>query len=596
MMMPTIQSAEATVARSYRWPASPYKGLSFYVKGDVPLFAGREDDVVRCASLLNLGATRIMMLHGATGCGKSSFLRAGLIPFLESRSTGFKFIKADEADEDSKALFVRSTANPLVSTAEAIYGFASNDFQLETPIGTHSINLFEVLKSYQSKTEFMEQAGKNPKLMVEILRQIATKLSRTLILIIDQAEEVLTLKTDREGDEPRRHFFEFMSLFSQSQFDLKLMVALRTEYFGKFYSEMHLDDALDTRNFYLRDFSREQLIRAIERPTLKEKVFDYGRPFDQYQFTYEEGLAGKIADDLISRNLTGGVLPVLQIVCDRLYLKTKPRSANDIPWVIKEEDYRSLRGIEEQLDDYIKQILVELCRKKSIPPSEIINETARWRDVICILAKMQIDGTVTTEVKPDTELAEAARQSKCKLDFQDTMDYLSGDETRILRHLKVISLKSTKAIDCYSLGHDAIGLVLLRWKVAKEERVASQIRAQQQVVFYGGLTALVSLFIAVAVYFSNSQRLTSAAIASLGVCVYSLALTLLGYLSRNRARYVAQPYWSLAFMVRWSPSFTRNLFIKDTIFREHLRQYPELSERFEKDLERVSAEGSGARN
>lgn len=586
-MMTNVESASAAAAQSYQWPSSPYKGLSFYLKGDVPLFAGREDDIVRCSSLLNLGATRILVLHGTTGCGKSSFLRAGLIPHLEGRSTGFKFLDDDE-DDESKALFVRSTDNPLVSVAEAIYNFASNDYQIETPIGTETISLSEVLQKYESRNDFLEQAGKDGKQMVEVLRQISSKLSRTLILIIDQGEEVLTLRPGKDGDEERCHFFEFMSLFSRSQFDLKLLVALRTEYFGKFYAETQQDDSLDMRHFYLRDLTREQLIRAIERPTMKEMVFNHGHPFDQYQFSYEEGLAGEIADDLISRNLAGGVLPVLQIVCDRLYLKTKPTDGAKIPWVIKKEDYHSLRGIEEQLDDYIKQALVDLCKKNSIPDSEIVNETARWRDVLCLLAKMQVDGTVTTEVKPASELATEAKRAGCKLDFQETMRLLSSDNSRILRYVKVISLKSHEAIDCYSLGHDAIGLVLLRWKVAREELKASQIRERQSSILTGMIMSIVSFLIAGVIYaFGHGFNSFVAGFALMGL--YSIGLTAFFYLRKEQSQYYNPPYWAFYLAVRLLPTLVKKSFVENTLYRERLRQYPDLSGKFEKYLESRSA-------
>jgi len=75
------------------WPESPYKGLSFYDHDDIFLFAGRDEDVWQCARLLDDPATRILMLHGPTGCGKSSFLRAGLVPLLERSTAGFQFLK-----------------------------------------------------------------------------------------------------------------------------------------------------------------------------------------------------------------------------------------------------------------------------------------------------------------------------------------------------------------------------------------------------------------------------------------------------------------------------------------------------------------------
>src|SRR2546423_3912026 len=92
------------------WPEQPYKGLNFYAVGDAPLFAGREQDVLRCARILDQGAVRTLLLHGSTGCGKSSFLRAGLIPFLEQDVGGFRFLCRAEA---ALLLFVCATEESL---------------------------------------------------------------------------------------------------------------------------------------------------------------------------------------------------------------------------------------------------------------------------------------------------------------------------------------------------------------------------------------------------------------------------------------------------------------------------------------------------
>ena len=73
------------------WPREPYKGLSYYNPEDELLFAGRESDIDDCVGFLAELRTRTLIVHGRTGCGKSSFLRAGLIPALESRVTDLSF-------------------------------------------------------------------------------------------------------------------------------------------------------------------------------------------------------------------------------------------------------------------------------------------------------------------------------------------------------------------------------------------------------------------------------------------------------------------------------------------------------------------------
>ena len=54
------------------------RGIAYYDYTDRLLFTGRDADVVRFAATLDRPDTRILVLHGESGIGKSSFLRAGV--------------------------------------------------------------------------------------------------------------------------------------------------------------------------------------------------------------------------------------------------------------------------------------------------------------------------------------------------------------------------------------------------------------------------------------------------------------------------------------------------------------------------------------
>jgi len=61
--------------------ARPYKFLDYYTERDVGLFFGREQEVEAICS--QIVARRSFILHGRSGVGKSSILRAGLMPKLK---------------------------------------------------------------------------------------------------------------------------------------------------------------------------------------------------------------------------------------------------------------------------------------------------------------------------------------------------------------------------------------------------------------------------------------------------------------------------------------------------------------------------------
>jgi Cdc6-like AAA superfamily ATPase len=67
---------DAPLAASLLAAQAPYRGLTPYSEQDAPLFFGREEE---CEVVIdNLMASRMTLLYGASGVGKTSLLRAGV--------------------------------------------------------------------------------------------------------------------------------------------------------------------------------------------------------------------------------------------------------------------------------------------------------------------------------------------------------------------------------------------------------------------------------------------------------------------------------------------------------------------------------------
>ena len=65
----------------------PYPGFAYFEEGDAAIFFGRDAQIVRALDrmrgLVRVGVDRMLVILGASGSGKSSFLRAGLRPRLQ---------------------------------------------------------------------------------------------------------------------------------------------------------------------------------------------------------------------------------------------------------------------------------------------------------------------------------------------------------------------------------------------------------------------------------------------------------------------------------------------------------------------------------
>jgi hypothetical protein len=108
-----------TLTRSTTWPARPYLGLNFYREPDALLFRERDKEVTECMNLLLGFQLKILLLHGSSGSGKSSFLRAGLIPALKQAAARPSFFLA--TDEH----VIRCTDDPILELARVLIGSLS---------------------------------------------------------------------------------------------------------------------------------------------------------------------------------------------------------------------------------------------------------------------------------------------------------------------------------------------------------------------------------------------------------------------------------------------------------------------------------------
>jgi tetratricopeptide (TPR) repeat protein len=118
---------------------SPYRGLVPYEEDHASLFFGREADIARARATFIEAAighesgrrgTPFLLILGASGCGKSSFLRAGLVPRM--RTAGVPAFLEDGSDEISafKTLVVtpRELGEDLcLGLANSLYGSSNAD-------------------------------------------------------------------------------------------------------------------------------------------------------------------------------------------------------------------------------------------------------------------------------------------------------------------------------------------------------------------------------------------------------------------------------------------------------------------------------------
>jgi WD40 repeat protein/DNA-binding SARP family transcriptional activator len=221
----------------------PYKGLAYFDTGDVDLFFGREQLSAELVARLR-EPPFLAVLVGASGSGKSSILRAGLLPALQTGAPLGEGVLPPQGSKDWRYFVLTPTAYPLESMARALT--AESDSVAQTA----------------ALMDEMARDSRSLRLAVqEMLKE--TGSPRALILV-DQFEEIFTLcKSETE----RTAFIENLLNFADLDEDVAtVVIALRADFYPHCSAYPGLRVALEESQRYIGPMTTRELRQAIERP------------------------------------------------------------------------------------------------------------------------------------------------------------------------------------------------------------------------------------------------------------------------------------------------------------------------------------------
>jgi len=187
----------------------PYPGLRPFRHEEAIVFFGRDEQVDRL--LTKLDRSRFLAVVGTSGCGKSSLVRAGLIPALKSGlmvSGGARWVVATMRPGDQP---IRNLARALID--DRVVG------------GTEA--------AVEHAPEFLTAAlRRGPLGLAEALCDAPPPGQKKLLLLVDQFEEIF--RFSREGGRNEADAFVELLLASAAQEDVPIYVVLtmRSDYLG----------------------------------------------------------------------------------------------------------------------------------------------------------------------------------------------------------------------------------------------------------------------------------------------------------------------------------------------------------------------------
>jgi hypothetical protein len=373
-MAPMVGSFLGTNAATTPLPEHPYRSLAYYDREHRALFVGRDDDVHRFALLMDEPSARIAVLHGETGVGKSSFLRAGLIPFLEEECIGYQFLRDRQEGSHDPILFIRATNDPTGPLAKALCDYCAQAEQYETPLagkGPVEVDLHGILASFLNARPdpraLRDALRADRSLLGRLLTALAERLPYVLVLVIDQGEEVFTLARTKEDEDNRGLVLEMLRRLVGVPGKFKVIVSLRTEYYGRLIDGLRqgLRDMGGVRDYLLTELDETQLAAAILRPTATDAIpYTSDVPSAKYRFRYEEGAATEIARRAWEYCLhrRDSALPLVQVICTQLYELARYRPDA----VIRLQDFDAIGGVKGGMRRHVEGLLARIAHQATL--------------------------------------------------------------------------------------------------------------------------------------------------------------------------------------------------------------------------------------
>jgi len=322
---------------------NPYVGLRPFDVDESYLFFGRTRQTLEL--LERLHKHHFVAVIGNSGCGKSSLLRAGLIPDLKA---GYL---VDDGDNWVIPI-MKPGKNPMYNLAEAL-------LQKINPAGNSS----DVGKLVQKINEEGVHA------ILNIIAHFKIEKNENFFLLVDQFEELFRFSIDQKDDARKYEAIDFvniiLSLSQQQITPFFVVITIRSDFIGDCTQFNDLPEAMNESQYLVPRLTRMELKTVIEGPA---KL--YGGHLDP-------ALTSRLLNETVR---VKDELPLLQHALMRMWeFETQRKNTGEIELT----DYASIGGIEKALSNHADEALAGLNKeelgitKKSFQALTAIDENSR---------------------------------------------------------------------------------------------------------------------------------------------------------------------------------------------------------------------------
>ncbi|WP_437753775.1 nSTAND1 domain-containing NTPase [Sorangium sp. So ce1389] len=314
---------------------TPYAGLAAFQERDASRFFGRERAIAQVVA--RLSEQPLIGIVGPSGSGKSSFVRAGVIPALKRGGDAWE------------AFIVRPGPRPLIALAELLvqHSWTQSSQSSDT---SHEATSTEPRKPEDAprrttsdappargeRDALCERLRSEPGYLGAEMRVRARRRLERIILFIDQFEEIYTLAAAAERA-------AFLACLAGAADDitspLRVMLSVRSDFVDRMAdAPLSIVDMMSRGTVLIRPMDREELRSALVKPA------------EAAEHRFESGALVEEMLDALAH--TAGALPLLQFTAARMWVMRDVERR-----VLTEASYRAIGGVAGALASHADAVL-----------------------------------------------------------------------------------------------------------------------------------------------------------------------------------------------------------------------------------------------